>query len=347
MELNQEQKAAVEYLSGPLLVLAGPGTGKTQLLSEKVAYILSHTDTGPENTLCLTFTETGAFNMRERLRSIIGPDALKVTISTYHAFGMEILALYKNYAPDYNRRLDAPIDEIEQHKIISTILAGLDGNDILRGDNVKDIISVISEAKSAKLKASDLMAIAKMNIEDSAVLSSAISPLLLNVVPRAYEASLNGAYMPIYKVLSDYKEAKPIIYNIYRLIVILARDLEEALEEAQNNKKITPLSKWRDKYFEKDEKGEYRLKDRVANLKLLSVAKVMEKYDEYLRENGLFDFDDMIEEAGRALREDAGFRMSLQERYQFIMLDEFQDTNPSQFAIVKALTDYENQSSCR
>lgn len=360
MKLNERQREAVEYLSGPLLVLAGPGTGKTQLLSEKVAYILSHTDTGPENILCLTFTETGALNMRERLKSIIGPDALKVTISTYHSFGMEILALYKNYAPDFSRRLESPIDEITQYKIVSSIQDSLDGNDILRGDNVRDIISVISEAKAAKLSASDLALVAKMNMEDSEVLSSAISPLLLNVVPRAYEESLNNAYAPIYNILSSYmdstiplethsrpfgracgpkeKSSRPCIE---RMISILARDLEEAIKTATGMRQLSELTKWKNKYFEKDEQGGYRLKDRVANLKLKSIAGVMEKYEEYLKENGLFDFDDMIEEAGRMLREDAGFRMTLQERYQFIMLDEFQDTNPSQFAIVKELTDYE------
>ena len=345
MQLNKEQREAVEYLEGPLLVLAGPGTGKTQLLSEKVAYILSHTDTGPENILCLTFTETGASNMRERLKSIIGMDALKVTISTYHSFGKDLLAFYKNYSDSYNRRLDTPIDEITQYKIVSTIQDSLDGNDILRGDNVRDIISVVSEAKAAKLTATDLMAIAKTNIEDSAVLSSAISPLLLGIVPRAYEKSLSNAYMPIYNILQQYKDSTIPLGashpSIERVISVLARNLEVALDEARSTKKITPLSKWKDDYFEKDERGEYRLKDRVANLKLKSIAEVMARYEEYLSENGLFDFDDMIEEAGRALREDAGFRMSLQERYQFIMLDEFQDTNPSQFAIVKALTDYE------
>ena len=341
MELNAEQRAAVEYLAGPLLVLAGPGTGKTQLLSEKVAYILKNTDTNPENILCLTFTETGAANMRERLKRVIGMDALKVTIGTYHSFGMEILALCKNYTPDYNRRLDSPIDEVAQYKIVKMLQDSLDGNDILRGDNVRDIISVISEAKSARLSASDLFKIAKVNIEDSNVLSSAISPLLLNVVPRAYEASLNNAYLPIYNILSQYKDSKPIVNNIYRTIVILAHELEKALNEAEESKKITPLSKWRDSYFEKDEKGEYRLKDRVANLKLRSIAEIMQKYDDYLLSNGLFDFDDMIEEARNALASDDGFRMSLQEKYQFIMLDEFQDTNPSQFAIVKELTDYE------
>ena len=115
MGLNAKQKQAVEYLDGPLLVLAGPGTGKTQLLSEKVAYILKNTDTNPENILCMTFTETGALNMRERLKSIIGKDGMKVNINTYHAFGSDILAQYRNYADEYDRRLDAAIDEVTQY----------------------------------------------------------------------------------------------------------------------------------------------------------------------------------------------------------------------------------------
>ncbi|MBQ5811971.1 UvrD-helicase domain-containing protein, partial [Candidatus Saccharibacteria bacterium] len=149
MGLNARQKQAVEYLDGPLLVLAGPGTGKTQLLSEKVAYILKNTDTNPENILCMTFTETGAANMRERLKSIIGTDGAKVNINTYHAFGSDILAQYKNYAVDYDRRLDAAIDEVTQFKIVKEIQDGLNGRDILRGDAVKDITAVISAAKSA------------------------------------------------------------------------------------------------------------------------------------------------------------------------------------------------------
>ena len=95
MGLNEKQKKAAEYLEGPLLVLAGPGTGKTQLLSSKVEYILKNTDTNPDNILCLTFTESGATNMRERLKSMIGKEALKVNVNTYHAFGQDVLAQYK------------------------------------------------------------------------------------------------------------------------------------------------------------------------------------------------------------------------------------------------------------
>ena len=136
MGLNAKQKEAVEYLEGPLLVLAGPGTGKTQLLSEKVAYILENTDTSPENILCLTFTESGTANMCERLKSIIGPVATKVNINTYHAFGSEILAYYKNYSESYDRKLDAAIDEVTQFKIVKNIQSKLSGTDILRGDNL-------------------------------------------------------------------------------------------------------------------------------------------------------------------------------------------------------------------
>ncbi len=341
MGLNAKQKEAVEYLDGPLLVLAGPGTGKTQLLSEKVAYILKNTDTNPENILCLTFTETGAANMRERLKSIIGKDGGKVNIGTYHAFGTDILLQYKNYAEDYDRKLDSAIDEVTQFKIVREIQNNLPGRDILRGDNVKDIISVISSAKSAGLSAEDLQKIAEQNLEDSKVLSDAISPLLQNIVPRNFNESYNEAYKPVYNILSNYTEMSPILPTVERSIAGLARDLKDAIAEAESAERIKPLSNWKDKYFEKDEKGNYRLKDRVANKKLLSLARVMAEYDRHLKENGLYDFDDMIQEAVRVLRTDQGFRLTLQERYQFIMLDEFQDTNPSQFAIIKQLTDYE------
>ena len=341
MQLNQKQKQAVEYLDGPLLVLAGPGTGKTQLLSEKVTYILRNTDTNPENILCLTFTESGATNMRERLKSIVGKEGQKVNINTYHAFGSDILMQYKNYTEDYDRMIDLAIDEVTQFKIVKKIQSELPGRDILRKDNVKDIISVISSAKSAGLTADDLSKIAEQNIEDSRVLSETISPFLKNIVPRVFKESYENAYCPISVILQKYDKMPPILKNIERSIVNMAKDLKEAMLVAESNQKITPLSEWKDSYFEKDGKGNYRLKDRIANKKLQSIAKVMQKYNEYLQEKGMYDFDDMIHEAVRILHNDDGFRATLSERYQFIMLDEFQDTNPAQFMLIKQLTDYE------
>lgn len=341
MGLNAAQKEAVEYLDGPLLVLAGPGTGKTQLLSEKVAYILKNTDTNPENILCLTFTEVGAANMRERLASMIKNDALKVNISTYHAFGAEILAQYRHYSETYERQLDAAIDEVTQYKIVKELQDKLPARDILRGDKVRDIISVISEAKGANLTAEDLAMIAEQNLADAETLGLAISPLLGNIVPRKFRESYEQAYRPIFAVLESYQDTAPILKNVERSIAGMARDLAEVINEAEASEKIKPLTAWKDKYFERDEKGRYRLKDRVANRKLQSVAKLMAAYEKYLRKNGLYDFDDMIQEAVRVLKTDQGFRLTLEERYQMILLDEFQDTNPAQFAIVKELTDYE------
>ncbi len=84
--LNTEQKEAVDTLYGPVLVIAGPGSGKTELLAVRIANILKKTDANPNNILCLTFTENAANNMRERLAKIIGPEAYKVSIHTFHTF---------------------------------------------------------------------------------------------------------------------------------------------------------------------------------------------------------------------------------------------------------------------
>ena len=341
-ELNQEQKQAVEYLDGPLLVLAGPGTGKTQLLSSKVAHILQTTDTLPENILCITFTEPGAQNMRERLASIIGAiPASKVNIHTYHAFGSDILFKYKNYSETFNRNLESPIDEVTAFKIIKNIQKSLPATDIIRGDQIKDIKDIIASAKSARLTSADLKEIAEKNLADSEVLSDQISPFLEKLIPRKVKENLDNVYYPIFAILKNFQSLPKLLKNVERNITSIANDLANAISESETTGKITPLSNWKDNYFEKTEKNTYRLKDRIANKKLASVAKVMEAYEKHLEENGLFDFNDMIEEAIKALKTDTGFRLTLSEQYQFILLDEFQDTNPSQFEIIKLLTDYE------
>src|SRR6202140_4560595 len=89
--LNPEQKLAVDTIEGPVLVIAGPGTGKTQILGARIGKILLETDTDPGNILCLTYTDAGAIAMRRRLLSFIGPAAYKVNIYTSHAFCNDII----------------------------------------------------------------------------------------------------------------------------------------------------------------------------------------------------------------------------------------------------------------
>src|SRR6266550_4019559 len=98
--LNEAQRQAVDNIEGPLLVVAGPGTGKTQLLSTRVANIMRQTDTAPSNILCLTFTDNAARNMRERLTGIIGQASYHVAINTFHGFGNEVINQYADYFAD-------------------------------------------------------------------------------------------------------------------------------------------------------------------------------------------------------------------------------------------------------
>ncbi|MEN9582275.1 MAG: hypothetical protein RL641_229 [Candidatus Parcubacteria bacterium] len=89
--LNTAQKQAVDTTEGPVMVVAGPGTGKTQILALRIANILKKTDTQADGILCLTFTNSGVEAMRRRLRTYIGPDAGKINVTTYHAFGTKLI----------------------------------------------------------------------------------------------------------------------------------------------------------------------------------------------------------------------------------------------------------------
>src|SRR5678816_4960217 len=80
--LNEMQRLAVDTIEGPVMVIAGPGTGKTQILAARIGKILLDTDAQPENILCLTYTDAGAIAMRRRLLQFIGSDAYKVNIYT-------------------------------------------------------------------------------------------------------------------------------------------------------------------------------------------------------------------------------------------------------------------------
>ena len=97
--LNTAQKKAVDTIEGPVMVIAGPGTGKTSILTLRNANILRKTDTAPENILALTFTESGAYAMRKKLVGIIGTAGYKVNINTFHGFCNEVIKQYPERFP--------------------------------------------------------------------------------------------------------------------------------------------------------------------------------------------------------------------------------------------------------
>jgi len=337
-KLNDQQRAAVDHIDGPLLVIAGPGTGKTQLLSVRVANILKNTDVGPENILCLTFTETGASNMRKRLADFIGPEAYKVQIQTYHAFGSYIL---QEHRPD----LTAAIDELERFTMIRTIQENLDITDILRPEYyTSSIISAISDLKSAALGPEDLRKIVERNQIDLAKIYSAISDNIQATRGLRYpkSAEVYGRILDALKTFVDAPSApRYIAAKVEPIAKILYRQLAEALLAEENSAKPSAKlpGKWRDKFFKKDKSNNYIFGDEIANKKLLSLANIMEQYSRALESSGLFDYDDMILNAIELLKNDDEKRYNAQERFQYILLDEFQDTNDAQAQLVGLLTD--------
>src|SRR5687768_4709083 len=147
--LNERQRLAVDTIEGPVMVIAGPGTGKTQILASRVGKILLETDARPENILCLTYTDAGVVAMRRRLLYFIGSDAYKVNIYTFHAFCNDIIQ--ENLSLFEKNTLD-PISELEKIELLKKLIDDFPKNNPLkryRGDvyyemnNLKNLFSTM------------------------------------------------------------------------------------------------------------------------------------------------------------------------------------------------------------
>jgi len=122
-KLNPRQREAVDAIEGPVMVVAGPGTGKTQILTLRIANILAKTDAAPEQILALTFTESGVASMRKRLAELIGSRAYAVNINTFHGWCNEAI---QKYPEDFPRIIGARnIHEVDQIKILEKLVATL------------------------------------------------------------------------------------------------------------------------------------------------------------------------------------------------------------------------------
>src|SRR5579863_7992426 len=133
-KLNVQQKLAVDSIEGPVMVIAGPGTGKTQILAARIGKILLETDTAPGNILCLTYTDAGAIAMRRRLLNFIGPDAYKVHIHTFHYFSNDII---QENLPLFEKTALDPISDLERIQLFKVLIDGWPKNHPLkryRGD---------------------------------------------------------------------------------------------------------------------------------------------------------------------------------------------------------------------
>jgi len=113
-KLNKEQKEAVDTVEGPVMVIAGPGTGKTHMLTLRIANILKQTDAKPESILVLTFTDSAARTVSRRLGALIGEEtARKVGVYTFHSFAETVMKRYPEAFPEYtDRRLMGEFEQV-------------------------------------------------------------------------------------------------------------------------------------------------------------------------------------------------------------------------------------------
>jgi len=335
--LNDEQRSAVEQLDGPVLVIAGPGTGKTQLISARVGYILEKTDTPPDAILLLTFTEAGVQAMRERLAKLIGKPAYDIQLNTYHAFGGEIFRAYPDYFEGAQLSL---VEELSSDVMLRSIIAKLPYSNPLKfADNyISDIKGFISDSKRSLLSPDDIETIAQNNlitidaVNKSAadllnkltVVSKKTVPLfeeLLGFIAETTSVELPGSVLPLASYAADELKAALVYFE-------------------QSEGKTTKITEWKRRWLAKDEHGKFIMDGRRVNQRLESAANIYRQYQRHLSESKLYDYDDMILRAIEALENNPELKFSLAERYNYIMLDEFQDTNPAQFRLVQLLSDH-------
>lgn len=335
--LNKAQREAVNAIDGPLLVVAGPGTGKTELLSMRVAQILQKTDTLPENILLLTFTESGANAMRERLASIIGPAAYKVAIHTFHGFGTDIISQNGEYF--YNGASYQAADEMTSYEIMEEIFDTLDYSSPLAAKNngeyvyLRDTMRAISELKSAGLTSDELLQILDAN--DTCY--DAVERDLAEIFAQRVSTAMLPLLVPLAERVASLPQPQ-LAPAITPMQNILALSMAHAFDAAVESNKTTPITAWRNDWLEKDNNGTFVFKDRKRSAKLRAVAYIYFAYLGHMNENSLYDYDDMILNVIHAIETHPDLRANLQEKYQYVLVDEFQDTNLAQLRLLFDIT---------
>ncbi len=275
-KLNPQQRIAVDTIEGPVMVIAGPGTGKTQILASRIGKILLDTDASPENILCLTYTDAGVVAMRKRLLQFIGPDAYKVNIYTFHAFCNDIIQ--DNLTLFEKNTLD-PISELEKIQLYKELIDTLPKNHVLkryRGDVYYEATPL--EALFGSMK------------------REGWTPDFLIGCIDSYIKDLPNREEFIYKVnRGNFKKG----------------DLKPA-------------------YYDELEKMD----------KLKAAVNQFERFKALMKKINRYDFDDMINWVLQALSENANLLAGYQEKYQYILVDEYQDTSGTQNQLVKLLISF-------
>ena len=331
-KLNAQQKKAVELIDGPVLVIAGPGTGKTQLLNLRVANILAKTDTDPSQILCLTFTNAAATNMKERLFGLIGVSSRAVNIKTFHSFAAEIMSEY----PDYfwsGARLSV-VPEAVQKAIIDNILAGLPLDNPLASrfeDNftaTSDILSALRLTKEAGLTPEKLLALIEVN--DRYI--DLIEPELAEITSNQLSIKKLDDLEQKISQLPD-QNIDDLVAPLSSLSAVIKSSLAVAVEEDKLTNKTTATSKWKARWTKNIGGKRVMYEERKRNQWWRHLAEVYSLYRNHLHQKGYYDYSDMLVEVLSTLEQQPELLTLVRERYLYILIDEFQDTNAAQLRL--------------
>ena len=336
--LNNEQKKIVDSIDGPLMVVAGPGAGKTQVMSLRAANILMKTDVLPESILCLTFTDSATKNLQKRLHRFIGNAAYDVSAFTFHGFASHLVDEFREFF--YDESDNNIVEELDQVLLFEKIFEGLGLDSDLRKKDMdgrflymRDVIFKISQLKRAGIDPKKFM--------DNVTLSMAEIEYMQAEVGGFVDSMGRVTKKSIEMILGFFHELQMKLGEISKgsWTDMFVGELAEMILSLQEEDSTKPFTKWKNKFLTKDEHKKSVLKDLVRLKKNLELGIVYQKYDEEMKEKSYVDFDDLLMSIREKLASDQGFLASVQERYLYIMVDEFQDTSGVQMDIVRMILD--------
>ncbi len=277
-KLNANQRLATDAIEGPVMVIAGPGTGKTQILAVRIGNILLNTDASPSNILCLTFTDAGAATMRRRLLDFIGPHAYEVAIHTFHSFC----------------------------------------NKIIR-ENPEEF-SLLGEFDAAS------------DLEKKQILHKVINEIPKESLLFNYKENYQNLITKLETLFSDIKKENwdpaQMLIDIDDMIAEMRSSEEYIYKRASGNYKKGDFN---ENKFNVDKKKLDRAKEAIN---------LFFEYERILAEWQRYDYEDMIRWVLEKFQTDQNFLASYQEKYQYVLVDEYQDTNGAQNEILYQLISY-------
>ncbi|MEO7364018.1 MAG: ATP-dependent DNA helicase [Candidatus Saccharimonadales bacterium] len=337
--LNSRQKQAVEHIEGPVLVVAGPGTGKTQLLGLRVAQILQQTDTDASNILCLTFTNAAATNMRERLLQFIGPDAHKVVIRTFHSFAAEVMSLYPDYFWNGAKLTVAP--DALQAGLVQKILSELPLDNQLaikfagKYTALKDVQDALKLTKEAGLSPAKLAAM--LDVNDAYI--ELIEPSLVEILSAPLSYKNLSQLGELVDALPD-QDISQAVAPLTSLSDVIKSSLHQAITADELLGKTTNTGIWKKRWVQTVQGTKAMHDERKRSLWWRSLVEVYEVYRAQLHARGYYDYSDMIIEVITMLETNPELLSAVQERFLYVLLDEFQDTNKAQLRLADLVADH-------